>query len=75
MKKYDIISILLLIYLAVMAYFGRGMLTAGNYFEYFTIIIVTVVVIILLRWSLKRKEALKQAKERQEPRNPESEEK
>ena len=30
MKRYDIIALLLIIYLAVMAYFGRGMLLSGN---------------------------------------------
>ena len=29
MKRYDIIALLLVIYLAVMAYFGRGMLLSG----------------------------------------------
>ena len=38
MKRYDIIALLLVIYLAVMAYFGRGMLLSGNYWEYFSII-------------------------------------
>ena len=37
MKRYDIIALLLVIYLAVMAYFGRGMLLSGNYWEYFSI--------------------------------------
>ena len=40
MKRYNIITLLLVIYLAVMAYFGRGMLLSGNYWEYFSIIVL-----------------------------------
>ena len=40
MKRYDIIALLLVIYLAVMAYFGRGMLLSGNYWEYFSIMLL-----------------------------------
>ena len=54
MKRYDIIALLLVIYLAVMAYFGRGMLLSGNYWEYFSIIGVTLLVIFILRWAMKR---------------------
>ena len=53
MKRYDIIALLLVIYLAVMAYFGRGMLLSGNYWEYFSIIGVTLLVIFILRWAMK----------------------
>lgn len=56
MKRYDIIALLLIIYLAVMAYFGRGMLLSGNYWEYFSIIGVTLLVIFILRWAMKRRE-------------------
>ena len=42
MKRYDIIALLLVIYLAVMAYFGRGMLLSGNYWEYFTVLSVSL---------------------------------
>ena len=56
MKRYDIIALLLIIYLAVMAYFGRGMLLSGNYWEYFSIIGVTLLVIFILRWAMKRRD-------------------
>ena len=49
MKRYNIITLLLVIYLAVMAYFGRGMLLSGNYWEYFSIIVITLLVTIILR--------------------------
>ena len=70
MKRYDIIALLLVIYLAVMAYFGRGMLLSGNYWEYFSIIGVTLLVIFILRWAMKRREKIKQdASERRTLRN------
>lgn len=59
MKRYNIITLLLIIYLAVMAYFGRGMLLSGNYWEYFSIIVITLLVIIMLRWALKRREKIR----------------
>ena len=60
MKRYDIIALLLVIYLAVMAYFGRGMLLSGNYWEYFSIIGVTLLVIFILRWAMKRREKIRE---------------
>ncbi|HIZ26856.1 hypothetical protein [Barnesiella sp. An55] len=59
MKRYNLIALLLLIYLAVMAYFGRGMLLSGNYWEYFGIIAITLLIIIALRWALKRREMIR----------------
>ncbi|HJB73747.1 MULTISPECIES: hypothetical protein [unclassified Barnesiella] len=59
MKRYDIIALLLVIYLAVMAYFGRGMLLSGNYWEYFGIIGFTLLIILALRWALKRREKIR----------------
>ena len=59
MKRYNIITLLLVIYLAVMAYFRRGMLLSGNYWEYFSIIVITLLVIIMLRWALKRWEKIR----------------
>ncbi len=63
MKRYDIIALLLVIYLAVMAYFGRGMLLSGNYWEYFSIIGVTLLVIFILRWAMKRREKIREENE------------
>ena len=59
MKRYDIIALLLVIYLVVMAYFGRGMLLNGNYWEYFGIIGFTLLIILALRWALKRREKIR----------------
>ena len=76
MKRYDIIALLLVIYLAVMAYFGRGMLLSGNYWEYFSIIGVTLLVILILIWEIKLRQKIiqqrrkkKHASERRTLRN------
>ena len=58
MKRYDIIALLLVIYLAVMAYFGRGMLLSGNYWEYFSIIGV--------RWAMKRREKIREERRKKQ---------
>ncbi len=60
MKRYNIIPLALLIYLAIMAYMGRDMLLSGNHWEYFSIIGVTLFVIFILRWALKRREKIRQ---------------
>lgn len=62
MKRYDIIALLLVIYLAVMAYFGRG----GNYWEYFSIIGVTLLVIFILRWAMKRREKIREERRKKQ---------
>ena len=48
MKRSTWIPVLLLIYLAVMSYIGRGELAAGNYLYYFGLIFLTLVCILLL---------------------------
>ena len=63
MKRYDIIALLLVIYLAVMAYFGRGMLLSGNYFS---IIGVTLLVIFILRWAMKRREKIREERRKKQ---------
>ena len=54
------------IYLAVMAYFGRGMLLSGNYWEYFSIIGVTLLVIFILRWAMKRREKIREERRKKQ---------
>lgn len=56
MKRSDLIPALLLIYLAVMSYIGRGEFFAGHYVYYFGIIAITLAAIILLRITLRRRE-------------------
>ena len=56
MKRYDLITGLLLIYLIVMAFFGwEKFSNEGKYLEYFGIIGVTLIIIFILRIVLKRK--------------------
>lgn len=55
MKRSVWIPCILLIYLAVMSYIGRGELYAGNYLYYFGLIAITLVCIYLLHLHLKRR--------------------
>ena len=50
------IPAILTVYLAVMAYIGRGELRDGNYAYYFGVIIITLACIILLRYNLVQRE-------------------
>ena len=59
MKRYDIIALLLVIYLAVM-------LLSGNYWEYFSIIGVTLLVIFILRWAMKRREKIREERRKKQ---------
>ncbi len=56
MKRSTWIPSLLLCYLGVMIYIGRGELAAGRYLYYFGIIATTLVAIWLLRRHLLRAE-------------------
>lgn len=64
LRRSTVIPILLLAYLAVMAYIGRGEFYAGNYLYYFGIIGLTVFVIVLLHFTLKKRERLRRERER-----------
>lgn len=64
LRRSTVIPILLLAYLAVMAYIGRGEFYAGNYLYYFGIIGLTVFVIVLLHFTLKKRERLRRECER-----------
>lgn len=67
MKKSNLITIILLIYLGVMAYIGwPKFIEAGQYIEYFAIILVTLIVIFLLRVVLCKKERLKRERQQQQ---------
>lgn len=63
MKRSTIIPLILLIYLGVMAYIGRGEFYAGNYLYYFGIIGLTLFTIILLHFFLKKRERLRRERE------------
>lgn len=64
-KKSIFIPTILLIYLAVMAYLGREKLFAGNYLEYFGILIVTLVCIAILFFTLRKQEQIRERKQRE----------
>lgn len=58
-KSSIVIPLVLLIYLAGMAYYGRGMLIAGQQLQYYGVIACTLVILVILHFSLKRKEKLR----------------
>ncbi len=63
MKKSTYIPLLLLVYLGVMSYIGRGELYAGNYLYYFGIIGTTLLCIILLHFFMKKRDKLRKQRE------------
>lgn len=62
-KRSTLLPLILLVYLAVMAYIGRGEFLAGNYLYYFGIIGATLLCIILLHFFLKKRERLRAERE------------
>lgn len=64
LKRSTVIPLALLVYLAVMSYIGRGEFYAGNYLYYFSIIGISLACIIALHFFLKKKEALRDERER-----------
>ena len=64
-KKSRLIPCVLLIYLAVMAYMGREKLFAGNYVEYFGILVVTLLCILILFFTLRKQEAVRERRRRE----------
>ena len=65
-KRSVIFPIIMLVYLAVMAWIGRDRLERGEYLYYFGIIGGSLLIILLLYFSLRRKEHLQQRREEQE---------
>lgn len=63
MKKSTYIPLLLLMYLGVMSYIGRGEFLAGNYLYYFGIIGITLLCIILLHFFMKKRDKLRRQRE------------
>ncbi len=65
-KRSVVFPIIMLVYLAVMAWIGRDRLERGEYLYYFGIIGGSLLIILLLYFSLRRKEHLQQRREEQE---------
>lgn len=62
-KRSTILPLLLLAYLAFMSYLGFDYFRSGNYLYYFGIIGATLIIIILLHFSLKRREKMREERE------------
>lgn len=64
-RKSIFIPSILLVYLAVMAYMGRDKFLAGNYWEYFGIMLVTLLCIALLYFTLRKQEKIRERKQQE----------
>ena len=73
-KKSIVFPLIMLVYLAVMAWIGRDNLAQGNYLRYFGIICVSLIIILLLYLSLRKKEQLQQRREEEQYGSYEEEE-
>lgn len=65
-KKSTFIPVVLLLYLAVMAYMGRDTLLAGKYLEYFGILVVTLLCIVVLFFTLRKQEEVRERRRREQ---------
>jgi tetrahydromethanopterin S-methyltransferase subunit E len=65
-KKSVVFPLVMLAYLAVIAWIGRDRLDRGEYLYYFGIIGVGLVIILLLYFSLRKKEQLQQRREEEQ---------
>ena len=65
-KRSVIFPIIMLVYLAAMAWIGRDRLERGEYLYYFGIIGIGLIIIVLLYFSLRKKEQLRERRQQQE---------
>lgn len=65
-KKSVLFPIVMLAWLAVMAWIGRDRLERGEYLYYFGIIGISLIIILLLYLSLRKKEQLQQRREEEQ---------
>ena len=63
LKRHVVIPLLMLIYLAVLAYISRQRLADGEYLYYFGVIGISLIIIVLLYFVLKKKERLRRERE------------
>ena len=64
-KRSVVFPVIMLAYLAIMAWIGRDRLERGEYLYYFGVIGVGIIIIILLYFSLRKKEQLQQRREQE----------
>ena len=65
-KRSVVFPIIMLAYLAVMAWLGRDRLERGEYLYYFGIIGMGLIIIVLLYFSLRKKEQLREQRENEQ---------
>ena len=65
-KRSVVFPIILLAYLAAMAWVGRDRLERGEYLYYFGIIGIGLIIIVLLYFSLRKKEQLQLQQRREQ---------
>jgi len=65
-KRSVVFPIILLAYLAAMAWVGRDRLERGEYLYYFGIIGIGLIIIVLLYFSLRKKEQLRERRQQQQ---------
>ena len=65
-RRSTLLPLALLAYTCLMAYIGRGYYFSGDYLYYFGVLGATLVVLILLHFSLKRKEAMQEKRNREQ---------
>lgn len=63
LKRSVVFPLIMLVYLAVMAWLGRDRLSRGEEFNYYGIIGVSLLIIVLLFFALRKKEKLQQRRE------------
>ena len=74
-KRSVVFPIIMLIYLAVMAWLGRDRIAKGEYLYYYGIVGVSLVIILLLFLSLRKKEQLRERREQEQYSTYEEEDK
>lgn len=65
-KRSVVFPLVMLAYLAVMAWLGRDRLERGEHFFYYGVIGVSLVIIVLLFFSLRKKEKLRERREKEQ---------
>lgn len=74
-KRSVVFPIIMLIYLAAMAWLGRDRIARGEYLYYYGIVGVSLVIILLLFLSLRKKEQLRERREQEQYSTYEEEDK